>query len=98
MGRETLLPKATEAEERDKYQGEAIIALLTELKNVIVNSVCTKISIFTTPLCVKLLIDLAHLYESVFSDGKCGIAHSHIRELYLHAAIHEARFGKVGST
>ena len=45
--RETLMPKATEAEERDKYQGEAIISLLTELKNVLCNSVCTKISLFT---------------------------------------------------
>lgn len=90
--RESLLPKATEAEERDKYQGEAIIALLTELKNVIVNSVCTKISLFTTSDGIKLLIDLAHLYEGVFSDGRCGIAHSHIRELYLHAAALEARY------
>ena len=91
MSRETLLPKATTAEERDKYQGEAIIVLLTELKNVMVNSVCTNSSISTTPLAAKLLVDLAHLYESVFSDGKCGIAHSHIRELYLHAAIYESR-------
>ena len=91
--RESLLPKATEAEERDKYQGEAIIALLTELKNIIVNSICTNIPIITTSLGTKLLVDLAHLYESVFSDGKCGIAHYHISELYLHAAIYEARFG-----
>ncbi len=91
--RESLLPKATTAEEKDKYQGEAIISLLTELKNVIVNSVCTKISTFTTPVGVKLFIDLAHMYEAIFSDGRCGIAHSHIRELYLHAAVFEARFG-----
>lgn len=92
--RESLLPKATEAEEKDMYQGEAIISLLTELKNVIVNSVCTKISLFTTPIGAKLFIDLANLYEAVFSDGKCGIAHSHIRELYLHAAVYEARYGE----
>ncbi len=92
--RETLMPQATEAEERDKYQGEAIIALLTELKNVIVNSVCTKVSICTTPIGTKLFVDLACLYESVFSDGKCGRAHYHIGELYLNAAIFEARFGK----
>jgi len=92
--RETLLPKATAAEERDKYQGEAIISLLTELKNVICNSVCTKISLFTKSEGVKLFLDLAHLYESVFSDGQCGIAHSHLKELYLHAAVFEARFNK----
>ena len=67
-------PKATEAEERDKYQGEAIISLLNELKNVLANSVCTKISLFTTAEGIKLLMDLARLYESVFSDGRCGVA------------------------
>ena len=92
--RETLMPKATEAEERDKYQGEAIISLLTELKNVLCNSVCTKISLFTKSEGVKLFVDLAHLYESIFSDGRCGVAHSHLRELYLHAAVYEALFNK----
>ena len=92
--RETLMPKATEAEERDKYQGEGIISLLTELKNVLCNSVCTKISLFTKSEGVKLFIDLAHLYESIFSDGRCGVAHYHLSELYLHAAIYEAQFSK----
>ena len=91
MSRESLMPKATEAEERDKYQGEAIISLLTELKNVIVNSVCTKISLFTAVDGIKLFLDLAHLYESVFGDGNFGIAHSHIRDLYLHATTCEDR-------
>lgn len=92
--RETLMPKATEAEERDKYQGEAIISFLTELKNVLCNSICTKISLFTKTEGTKLFVDLAHLYESIFSDGRCGVAHSHLRELYLHAAVYEARFNK----
>ena len=90
--RETLMPRATEAEERDKYQGEAIISFLTELKNVLCNSICTKISLFTKVEGTKLFVDLAHLYESIFSDGRCGIAHSHLSELYLHAAVYEARF------
>ena len=94
MCRETLMPKATEAEERDKYQGEAIISLLTELKNVLCNSVCTKISLFTKAEGIKLFVDLAHLYESIFSDGRCGVAHSHLGELYLHAAVFEARLNK----
>ena len=94
VSRELLMPKATEAEDRDKYQGEAIIALLSELKNVIADSVGTKVSSATNTESVKLFEDLAHLYESVFSDGRCGIAHFHISEIYLHAAIYEARFGK----
>ena len=91
MCREIAMPKATEAEERDKYQGEAIISLLNELNNVLANSVCTKISLFTTAEGIKLLMDLARLYESVFSDGRCGVAHSHIGRLYLYAAVFDAR-------
>ncbi len=40
------------------------------------------------------MIELAHLYESVFCDGRCGVGHYHICELYLHAAVYEARFGE----
>ena len=47
MSREVLLSLASEGETRDKYQGEAIIEVLVALKNVIINSVCTKISVFT---------------------------------------------------
>ena len=92
--REILMPKATEAEERDKYQGEAIISLLTELKNVICNSVCTKVSLFTKAEGIKLFVALARLYESIFSDGRCGVAHAHLSELYLHAAVYESRVNK----
>ena len=92
--REILLTRATEAEERDKYQGEAIISLLTELKNVICNSVCSKISLFTQAEGIKLFVDLAQLYESVFSDGRCGVVHYHLSELYLHAVVFESRLNK----
>lgn len=94
MSREVLLSSASEGETRDKYQGEAVIDILTALKTVIVNSVCTKISLFTKKEGIALLIELAHLYESVFSDGRCGVGHYHIGELYLHAATYEARFGE----
>lgn len=92
--RETLMPKATEAEERDKYQGEAIISLLNELKNVICRSVDTKVSLFTKSEGTTILVDLAHLYESIFSDGRCGTAHSQLSELYLSAAAGETRYNK----
>jgi len=94
MSRELLLSLANEGETRDKYQGEAIIDVLTALKTVIVNSVCTKVSVFSKKEGVALMIELAHLYEAVFSDGRCGVGHYHICELYMHAALYEARFGE----
>ena len=33
------------------------------------------------------MIDLAKLYESVFSDGNCGAAHKEIRDLYMTAVL-----------
>ncbi len=94
MSREVLLSLANEGELKDKYQGEAIIDLLAALKTVIVNSVCTKVSVFTKKEGIALMIELAHLYETVFSDGRCGVGHYHICELYLHAALYEARIGE----
>ena len=94
MSREILLSLANEGASRDKYQGEAIIEILVALKTVIVNSVSSKISVFTKKEGVSLMLELARLYEAVFSDGRCGVGHYHICELYLHAALYEARFGK----
>lgn len=94
MSREILLSLASEGEMRDRYQGEAIIAALTALKTLVVNSVCTKVSVFTKKEGVTLLVKLAELFETVFSDGRCGVGHYHISELYLHAATYEARFCK----
>lgn len=94
MSREILLSLASEGETRDRYQGEAIIAALTALKTVVLNSVCTKVSVFTKAEGVVLLVKLAELFETVFGDGRCGIGHYHISELYLNAATYEARFAK----
>ena len=88
--REVLLPQATGAEERDKYYGEAVIALLQQLKNIFVNSVFTNRTLITQPIGKRLLFDLINMYESVFSDGRCGVGHYHLSELYLHVVICEA--------
>ncbi|MBQ7922545.1 MAG: helix-turn-helix transcriptional regulator [Clostridia bacterium] len=94
MSRECLLPKATKAEERDKYYGEAIIALLKELSDIFFFAIGTKVSLFTTAEGRRLNLALAKLYESVFSDGRCGEMHYSIGKLYLDNAVFEARFHK----
>ncbi len=91
--REVLLTNATDTDEQDKYQGEAIIALLSKMKHVIWRSVMTKISLFTDHVGIDILISLAHFYEAVFSDGRCGEAHNDLTDIYLTAALNEARFG-----
>ena len=91
--REILLTRATDADEQDRYQGEAIIALLSKIKSVIWYSVMTKVSLFTDQVGRDILLSLAHFYEAVFSDGRCGEAHNDLTEIYLTAALNEARFG-----
>ncbi len=92
--RELLLPRAVYSEERDRYCGEAVISLLIHIKRVIVYAVSTKISLFTSDENIRLLLGLANLFEAVFSDGRCGVAHSHLCELYMQATICEAHFGE----
>ncbi len=91
--RELLITKATVGEERDKYQGEAILSLLTELKTLIINSVATNLSVCKTEYGTDLILTLADFYEKIFIDGRCGIGHNHLAELYLTAAEFEAKFG-----
>ena len=91
--REVVLTRATDSDEQDKYQGEAIIALLSKMFSVIWRSVMTKISLFTDYVGNDILLSLAHFYEAVFSDGRCGEAHNDLADMYLTAALNEARFG-----
>ena len=94
MSKELLLPKATESELRDRYQGEAIISLLVELKNVMLTSIQTKVSVFSSNKGVNLIVSFAKFLETIFSDGNCGIIHYHLCELYLYSAMYEAIYRK----
>lgn len=87
--KEVLLPKATVGEERDKYQGESIIALLQELYIVISDSVTTKISMEYGR---SVLLALVNLFETVFNDKRFGSQHMSMRYLYLALANYEAQY------
>ncbi len=93
--REVLLAAATDGEKRDLYQGEALLALLRELKIILESSVGTKVSICSSGEGVRKLLDVAHLYESILDDGNCGAEHADLRDLYLHCAFFTASLGNV---
>ncbi|MBQ8278596.1 MAG: helix-turn-helix transcriptional regulator [Roseburia sp.] len=93
LSKEVLLPNATVGEEKDKYQGEKIIALLQELYIAISDSVATKISMYTTEYGRNVLLALVNLFETVFSDGRFGSQHMDMRYLYLALANYEAQYG-----
>ncbi len=90
--KEMLLTYSSKEEEKDMYSGEAIIALLRQLENLVLTAVASKISVFTTDTGVRLLTELARLSETVFSDGNFGYVHLNMRDLYLSCALFEARF------
>lgn len=91
--REVLLASALEGEERDLYQGEALLALIRQLKNVMHMAVLTKLSLVRSEIGAQKLLDVAHLYESILDDGNCGYGHADLRDLYLCCATIYALLG-----
>lgn len=93
VSRECLMTHATENEECERYLGEAIISVMNELKKLIETSVTTKKSLVENGISVQKLLALAEFYEKLFDDGRFGIAHTNMRDLYICCSIFEAKFG-----
>lgn len=91
VSRECLMIHATEDEERDRYLGEAIISVMNELKKLIEAAVTTKKSLVKDGISVQKMVALAEFYEKLFDDGRLGIAHTNVRDLYVCSAIFEAK-------
>lgn len=91
MCKEVLLPKAVEGEMRDRYQGEALLALTHELKNVMEMAVYTKLSLVRSQAGVDKLLAVARLCESILDDGNCGAVHSDLCMIYSDCAIITSR-------
>lgn len=91
LSRELLLTYTSEAEEKDKYSGLALIELLRNIQIVVTNTVLNKIPLMKSDTGIEIFTALAHFYEYIFSDGKFGIIHTCMFDLYNMAAIGEAR-------
>ena len=87
--KEVLLPLATAGEEKARYQGERIMALLSNLRFAISEAVATRPAISASEYGKQILLSVIHLYETVFIDGRCGFWHWDIGELYLTLAQYE---------
>lgn len=91
--KEVLLPLATVGEEADKYHGELIILLFNHLSGAMSRSILTNSDLSSSEYGRKVLVALIHLFETVFSDGRCGRVHWELRYLYLTLATLETRHG-----
>ncbi|MBO5273853.1 MAG: helix-turn-helix transcriptional regulator [Clostridia bacterium] len=89
ISKEVLLPKATVGEERARYQGERIMALLSNLHFAISESVALRPAVSSSEYGRQILLSVIQLYETVFIDGRCGRWHWDIGSLYLTLAGYE---------
>ncbi len=80
--REALLPRATVGEEMDQVQGESIIACLRGLDWVLTNAVTQKPEAQISEYDRSILLTIAHMYELIFSDGRCGCEHLIMGRIY----------------
>ena len=80
--KELLLPLATAGKEKARYQSEQIIALLYALRFALSDSGALHPNVSTEHQ-RQLLESQIHLYEAVFSDGRCGACHMDLAQLYL---------------
>ena len=87
--KELLLPMATVGEEKARYQGERIMALLLNLRLAISESIALKPAVSSSEYAKQLLLSVINLYETVFVDGRCGSFHWDIGSLYLTLAGYE---------
>ena len=87
--KEVLLPLATVGEEKARYQGERIMALLSNLRFAISESVALRPAVSSSKYGRQILLSVINLYETVFIDGRCGSWHWDIGHLYLTLAEYE---------
>jgi len=92
---ECLRTNAAEGERREKYQGEALIALTRQLKNVMGTMVWTKMSLYMKESGARKMLGIAHLYELIFDDGNCGEYHADLMSIYKTCTSFEAKVGNI---
>lgn len=76
-----------------EYEGELLLLLLPELSGTISRSVLTNSDLISSEYGRNILHSLVTLFESVFTDGRCGKLHTNLRYLYETLAILESRHG-----
>lgn len=86
MCREILLAPLFNEEKGSKYQGEAILSLLHELRYVIEFAVAKNKKLANSKEGIDILLSIHHLYEKIFSNECYGKFHSDLCMNYLSCA------------
>ena len=93
ISKEVLLPLATVGDEKARYQGERIMALLGNLQFAIFESVALRPWVSSSEYGRQILLAVIRLYDTVFIDGRCGRWHWDIGDLYLTLVHYETDNG-----
>lgn len=91
--REIMLSKTARSGEQARYTGEAIIVLMAELYDVTYAAVFRNADVISSEYGRRALESVANLYETVFSDGRCGVWHWNLATLYFNLAKSESNHG-----
>ena len=91
--KEILLPLATNGEEKVRYQGERLTALMGNLHFAIAESIALRPSVQASGYGNQLLLSFTNLYETLFIDGRFGKYHGELGNLYLLLTSYEIKNG-----
>lgn len=86
ISREVLLADTTVDQTIEKYSGEAILALMHELYQVLRPAVMGRHSLSHSQAGLDTLLAVVQLYEKIFDDGNCGMYHNDMCMLYLNCS------------
>lgn len=86
ISREVLLADTTAGEKSESFRADAVLGLMHELYKVLRTAVMSKHSLSHSQAGLDMSLALVRLYESIFSDGNCGIFHNDMCMLYLNCA------------
>ncbi|MHB1153713.1 MAG: helix-turn-helix transcriptional regulator [Eubacteriales bacterium] len=95
ISREYLLSDATDGDERDLYQGEALLAFANQTAKIIINAVMTKASMRRNETGLQKLLGAAHLLEVILDDENCGSYHFDLGDLYFWCSAYTAWQGNL---
>ena len=92
--KEALLPRAVVGKEVDQANGESVLACLHMLDWVMSYAVTHKPDAQISEYDRSIILAIAHMYELVFNDGRCGCEHWTLGRLYLKLSKLEVIYGE----
>ena len=92
-GREMMLADAADGKERAGYLAEGLLHLVQMLKEQVMQSLMCCERHFHGDFPIRKVQGVIDLIQMLFEDGRCGVFHFDLMELYLNLSEHQWRAG-----